>query len=58
MALKYIPTQDPEVAAAIDAVRPYGVDVSSGVESSPGVKDHARLGEFFAAVRPSGAGEV
>jgi len=46
------------VAAAIDAVRPYGVDVSSGVESSPGVKDHARLGEFFAAVRPSRAGEV
>jgi phosphoribosylanthranilate isomerase len=46
------------VAAAIDAVRPYGVDVSSGVESSPGVKDRARLEEFLAAVRPCGAGVV
>jgi phosphoribosylanthranilate isomerase len=38
------------VVAAISAVRPYGVDVSSGVESSPGVKDPARLKAFFAAV--------
>jgi phosphoribosylanthranilate isomerase len=46
------------VLAAIEAVRPYGVDVSSGVESSPGVKDRVRLEQFFAAVRPSGAGVV
>lgn len=39
------------VAAAIAAVRPYGVDVSSGVEERPGVKDPARLRDFFAAVR-------
>lgn len=39
------------VAGAIDAVRPYGVDVSSGVEAAPGKKDPDRLRRFFAAVR-------
>ena len=39
------------VAAAGRAVRPYAVDVASGVESSPGVKDMARMSRFFAAVR-------
>jgi len=39
------------VAAAVRAVRPYAVDVASGVESSPGVKDTARMSRFFAAVR-------
>lgn len=38
------------VRAAVSAVQPYAVDVSSGVESAPGVKDHGRLREFFAAV--------
>ena len=41
------------VHRAIDEVRPYAVDVSSGVESSPGVKDRARLRAFFAALDPS-----
>lgn len=39
------------VAQAIASVRPFGVDVSSGVESAPGVKDARRMAEFVTAVR-------
>jgi phosphoribosylanthranilate isomerase len=39
------------VKEALDAVRPYAVDVASGVEASPGVKDHAKLKAFIRAVR-------
>lgn len=39
------------VGQAIRAVRPYAVDVSSGVEAEPGVKDHDRLAAFMQAVR-------
>ncbi len=38
------------VGDAIRAVTPWAVDVSSGVEASPGVKDRARIEAFFAAV--------
>lgn len=38
------------VAEAIRAVRPYAVDVASGVESRPGKKDPARLRDFFREV--------
>ncbi|MFQ5529708.1 MAG: N-(5'-phosphoribosyl)anthranilate isomerase, partial [Gemmatimonadota bacterium] len=39
------------VGGAIRTVRPWGVDVSSGVESSPGVKSAELIGEFVRAVR-------
>lgn len=41
------------VAEAIAAARPWGVDVSSGVESSRGIKDHGLMREFVAAARSS-----
>jgi len=39
------------VEEAIQVVRPDAVDVSSGVESSPGIKDHDRLARFLEIVR-------
>jgi phosphoribosylanthranilate isomerase len=39
------------VSAAIRLVRPFAVDVASGVESKPGKKDHGKLREFIQEVR-------
>jgi phosphoribosylanthranilate isomerase len=39
------------VAQAVRAARPYAVDVSSGIESSPGVKDERKMQQFIEEVR-------
>jgi phosphoribosylanthranilate isomerase len=38
------------VAGAISLVRPDGIDISSGVEAEPGIKDHAKLEKLFERV--------
>jgi len=42
------------VADAVARVRPFGIDVSSGVERAPGVKDHVRIKALFEAVHGIG----
>lgn len=44
------------VGAAVRQVRPYAVDVSSGVEITPGIKDHALMQQFVEEVRRVNAG--
>lgn len=41
------------VGAAIRLVKPFAVDVSSGVEDKPGIKNHKKIKEFMDAVRQS-----
>ena len=42
------------VANAVARVHPFGIDVSSGVERAPGIKDHQRLRALFEAVHDAG----
>jgi phosphoribosylanthranilate isomerase len=39
------------VADAIRQVQPYAVDVASGIEKTPGIKDHRKIAAFIAAAR-------
>ena len=39
------------IAEAIRRVRPFGVDVCTGVEARPGIKDHGKLKEFISAAK-------
>ena len=48
--------QPDNVGQAICSVRPFGIDVSSGVEARPGVKDRFRLDALFAAIKAASAG--
>ncbi|WP_430390545.1 phosphoribosylanthranilate isomerase [Dyella sp. 20L07] len=42
------------VAEAIRMAQPWGVDVASGIESSPGIKDPRKLTDFIQSVRRAG----
>jgi len=42
------------VSRAIEIVKPYGVDVSTGVEDSPGKKNHIKMRKFIEAVKNGG----
>jgi phosphoribosylanthranilate isomerase len=43
-----------DVGDAVKRVTPYGVDVSSGVETAPGIKDHDKMRRFVERVRTCG----
>lgn len=42
------------IADLIRSYRPWGVDVSSGIEAEPGIKDHARMRQFIHNARSAG----
>ncbi len=46
------------LSQALDWVRPWGVDVASGVESEPGLKDRAKMAAFIKIVKDEGLEEI
>jgi Phosphoribosylanthranilate isomerase len=50
--------QPSNVAAAIAVARPFGVDVSSGVEARPGVKDPRKIYDFVRNARGADNGAM
>jgi len=46
------------IKEAIDSSGPYCLDVNSGVEVSPGVKDHQKIAQVMSIVQKAGAGEM
>jgi phosphoribosylanthranilate isomerase len=46
------------LSEAVTRVRPFGIDVSSGVERAPGIKDPERIRALFASVRALGSMEA
>ena len=42
------------VASAVETVKPYAVDVSSGIESEPAIKDHKKIEQFIKEVQRVG----
>ncbi len=44
----------PDTVGAVAALKPYGVDVASGVESSPGIKHHVKLRSFIHNAKSAG----
>ncbi|MGO9058913.1 MAG: phosphoribosylanthranilate isomerase [Candidatus Binataceae bacterium] len=44
----------PESVKAVAELHPYGVDVASGVESAPGIKDHVKLRSFIENAKSAG----
>jgi phosphoribosylanthranilate isomerase len=46
------------IGDALRLVRPWGIDVSSGVEAAPGLKDAGKMRALFEAVRVAGKGEA
>lgn len=44
----------PETVGVVAALQPYGVDVASGVESAPGIKDHLKLRSFIQNAKSAG----
>ena len=43
------------IREAIETVMPYGVDVSSGVEAEPGIKDEAKMRKLFEEISDASA---